>query len=232
MVKYIKIIIIVLFILILAACSEVQAIPEPVIETVIETVIVTETVEIENTERIDELEIEVQQYKDLIGNLNEYLGNVYYGWAINSIGGTEDGYTAFTIFYKDEYYIITAGHAVENEHGKFSNFKFRAKFSDIWIYPKLLTYDNNYMNEVDYAIFISSEIVSGFNVDLDNDKPLFIIGGTDINTISDYYRLAVAGESGSPIIDVEGEVTEIVTTSNPRYNTDINIVIEAINNLE
>jgi hypothetical protein len=51
--------------------------------TVYETVITTEIVEIENTQRVDELEVELQQYKDLISNLNEYLSCVYYGYAIN-----------------------------------------------------------------------------------------------------------------------------------------------------
>jgi hypothetical protein len=195
--------------------AEPEIVTDTIIETITETVVVTEY--IEDTECKEEL----QKYKDLINNLNEYLGYVYYVECTNAIGGIGDA-TAFSIDYNDEIYLISAGHLVENENGIFGNFRIGG------ISIVLLTYNNDYMNKTDYAIFTSSEIDNGFEVDLDSDKPLFLIG----DSIWDYTRKTVEGESGSPVIDIDGEVTEIATTDLYYYNTDIDIVLEAIDNIQ
>lgn len=230
--KYIYILLILILFIITGCTPLIQAEPEPIIETRIETVIVTETVEIENTERIEQLEIEVQQYQDLIGNLNELLKNVYYGHAENE-NWILDGFTAFSIEYQGKFYLITAGHTVEeNEYGRFYNHKFKANFSDEWIYPKLLTYENDFEGNRDYAILYSDKITSGLNFDLNNSSLRYILGNGDNNIFKEYrtYKL-VEGESGSPVINIGGDVIEICIGLMIK-NQDINIVLEAIDNLK
>lgn len=219
-----KLIIILFLILFLTGCTPIQAETEPVV--IIETVVETVKVTVEDTDRIEQLESEIRQYRELIANLDGYLSYVYEIKCTDAIGGTGNG-TAFSIEYNDEIYIISAGHLVENENGMFSDF--RIQVDDKWIYLKLLDYNNDYPNKEDYAIFANKEIKYGFSVDLDNDKSLFIIGSN--KTISDCKKITVKGESGSPIIDTDGEITRVVITDTYAYSTNINIVLEAIDNL-
>lgn len=201
--------------------------PETIIKT--ETSIVTVTSLVEDTQRIDELEAELKQYQDLIGNLNNLLKDVYYGWASNS-KWILDGFTAFTIIYNDKYYLITAGHCVEpKEYGKMANFKFKANFTDNWIYPKLLTYKNDVNYGNDYAIFYLDKINSGFNIGKIYGQNI-VLGNIDkkINVIRNVLDIPIQGESGSPVINVNGEVIGILTGG----LTNIDIVTKAIDNLE
>lgn len=202
--------------------------PETIIvtETVTQYVTVEKIVEVENLDKIKELELQVQKYEDLIGNLNELLSCVYYGYASND-EYILDGFTAFSLEYNDKYYIITAGHAVEDNDGKYYNHRFKANFSDEWIYPELIAYDNDYINKSDYAIFYSDKVSNGLNIDKDNDSGKYILGYTDLNIIKNL-STSVEGESGSPIIDFNGEVIGISTTDTISYYTDIDIVLENI----
>ncbi len=213
----------VVLILAVPGCTQYVEVPvvETITETVIETVTVTEYIEVENTDRIDRLESEVGQYQDLISNLNELLGYVYLIEGTNTIGGIGEA-TAFALEYKEEIYIISAGHVVENKNGIFSNFRI---INGVLL--ELLDYDNDYINKSDYAIF-TGEIDKGFKVDLDNDNPLYRIG----DTIVDYRITSIEGESGSPVIDIGGEVTEIATTDIYSYNTDIDTVLDVIDNMQ
>jgi len=169
------------------------------------------------------------KYNNLICNLNEYLSYVY-PMKVSNDNYFSDG-MGFTIEYGDKFYLITAGHGVhyvfEDYDVLYTNFK--VKIDNKWIYLKLLDYKNDYMNKSDYAILTSIKIDSGFDVDLDNDRPLFLIGGNRL--ISDYSSKTVEGESGLPIIDIDGEVTEIATTDSYYYNTDIDIVLQTIDDL-
>jgi len=173
--------------------------------------------------------VELEKYRSLANNFNELLSSVYYGWAINNIGGVEDGFTAFSMEYKGKFYIATAGHCVENEYGKFSNFKFKANFSDIWVYPKLLIYENDFDNNIDYAIFYSDKVINGLNFDINNSYPKFILGNGDNNILKEFdkYNL-IEGESGSPVVGINGQVMGIATGN----FVDIDIVLEAIDNLK
>jgi len=171
---------------------------------------------------------ELIKYRSLADNLNELLSCTYYGWAINNIGGVEDGFTAFSIEYREKFYIITAGHAVENEYGRFYNFKFKANFSDRWIYPKLLTYENDFRGHRDYAILYSDKIESGLDYALNNSFPQYMLGNLNVNILRRYTRAGVDGESGSPIVDLSGEVVGIYTGD----FVDIDIILEAIDNLK
>ena len=170
---------------------------------------------------------QLEKYQNLIGNLNNLLSNVYYGYAEN-INYISDGFTAFSMGCKGKYYIITVGHCVENEYGKFGNFKFKSN-SDEWIYPELLVYNNDYNNNNDYAVFYSDKIKTGLIPDSENNEPEYILGNIKLNILKQYGTKYIPGESGSPIIDCEGEIIGIVSTG--FYYTPIETVIKAIDNL-
>ena len=183
---------------------------------------------------VDNLENETEKYQVLVRDLNSLLKNVYYGYASNEKWISDGGFNGFSMEYKGSYYIITAGHMVENEYGKFINFKFKPNFSDNWIYPKLLIYDNNYMKRSDYAVFYSDVLKNGFRIDDENDVGKYILGNADvnINIIREVGILSKLMESGSPIIDYEGEAVGISTTDLYEFYTPIRTITEAIDNLE
>jgi hypothetical protein len=222
--KKLIIILLIIFIGLSISCTRNIDTTETVVIT--ETSIVTVNSIIEDTQRIEELEAELKQYQELIGNLNELLKNVYY------IKGENTGYinegTAFSIEYKDKFYLISAGHLVENEYGKFGNFKAKANFSDKWVYLKLLAYESDFINSNDYAVFYSDKIESGFNVNYDNNYIQYILGNNINNTMRIFSIGMVDGESGSPIVNIAGEVIGIGTGN----FTDIDLVLEAIDNLK
>lgn len=167
------------------------------------------------------------KYQNLTANLNGLLKNVYYVYGEGS--GTWVSGTGFSMVYKDKFYLITAGHIVNGEWGIHENLKFKANFSDKWIYPKLIAYNNDYMAGNDYAIFYSDKIKTGFEIDNKNDFPLYIIGYEKFNRIKDSNTANIEGESGSPIIDIDGEVTGVSTTNNSLFYTDISNVELEIN---
>jgi hypothetical protein len=216
-----KIFLILILSLFLAGCSQVQ--PEPIIVT--ETVI--ETVEVEDTRKIEELQAETRRCRNLLNNLNDLLSNVYYGYAENE-NWVQDGFTAFSMEYKGKYYLITAGHCVENEHGRFNGFRFKANFSDRWVYPELLAYGNVYAKEEDYAVFYSDKVNSGLQVSTEFASEKFVLGISEQNALR-RMGIAIPGESGSPIINLDGEVVKIVSGS--FAYTDINTVLKAIDAL-
>lgn len=131
--------------------------------------------------------------------------------------------------YNGKYYLITAGHAVENEYGKFKNFKFKANFSNTWIYPKLLAYENDFFNNRDYAIFYSDKIKSGLDFKTGSFYPEYILGNSKINILKKYNRLTlIPGDSGSPVIDLDGKVLGIATGN----FVDIKIVLNKIDEIK
>lgn len=219
----------ILAIIILATgCRQVQAEPEPKVITKIVTEIEYVEVEVGNTEKINALEEDISRYSKLIGSLNTLLGNVYYGYAENE-NYILDGFTAFSMEYNGRYYLITAGHAVENNNIIFTDFKFKANYSDSWIYPRLLTYKNLYTHNEDYAIFYSEDIDSGLAVNSTNVNNKYVLGANKLNTIRRAgMSKVIQGESGSPVINLDGEVIEILTGG----TTDIDVVLRAIDNLE
>jgi hypothetical protein len=231
--------ILLIFILVISAGCTKYVEAEPVSANV-ETITITETVTITNTEREKQLEdelsnvkqlledsvIEASNYKYILDNLNELLSNTYYVYQEK-----DDGYvwaTGFSIQYNDRYYLITAGHVVEYEHGIFKNLGFKANFSDTWIYPELLTYENEWENENDYAVFYSDKISSGIWV-APNTEYKYVLGSMEVGlNIINNYIVGVTGESGSPILNQRGEVSGILING----VTPIDIVLEAIDNIE
>lgn len=107
-----KLIVMFLFIPFFISYTPIEQEPITIIETetIIETV--TEYIEVEDTEKIEILENELDKYKSLISNLNELLSFVYYGYASNN-EWVIDGFTAFSMVFNDKAYIVTVGHAVE-----------------------------------------------------------------------------------------------------------------------
>jgi len=187
--------------------------------------------EVENLEEdLDLTEEELIKYKNLLNNLNDLLSNVYYGYAENENWKSE-GFTAFSLNYGDKIFLITAGHCVHYKDDKidtgvYKYFKVRANFSNDWIYPKLLTYENDYTSGNDYAIFYSDKIKTGLNYDLKNTEPDYRLGINKL--IQENNNWGEDGSCGSPVIDLDGEVIGI----HIGYLTDIDLVLEAIDNLE
>ena len=172
--------------------------------------------------------VELEKYRSLINNLNELLKNIYYVYGESN--GTYVCGTGFSLEYKNKVYLITAGHAVEDRDRRYYNHRFKANFSNDWIYPKLLAYENDYLYYNDYAIFYSKEIKEGLKIDYDNDYSRFLLGtiNNNLNVIRENKNWGKDGESGSPAIDLDGEVTAILIG----YITPIERVTEAIDNLE
>lgn len=208
-----RVILIIILIFLLTGCTQYV----PVAETVIETVVVTETVveTIEDTDKIEQLEEEISEYKKLVLDLDELRKCVYYVYGENS-----EAYvfgTGFSLKYKDKFYLITAGHIVDGEWGIHKNLGFK-DYQGNWVYPELIEYENDYGGQNDYAIFYSNKINDGFEIDEDNDKAMFKIS---LDEIDDYRYGSEIGQSGSPVIDNNGEVVEITTTDTYTYNTKI-----------
>ena len=213
-----KLIVISFFILFLIGCTPVEPETITIVETVTETVTVTEyiDVEVEDTECEDELD----RYRYLIDNLNELLGYVYRIECSNP-EYTNWG-TGFSIEYQDKFYLITAGHYVENEWGIFDNFRFDV--DDEWVYPELLHYEVT-DTVPDYAIFYSDKIDDGLKVDRIETEPDYRLGVDML--IQKNNNWGDDGSCGSPIVDLDGEVVGI----HVGYKSDIDTILEAIDNL-
>ena len=168
---------------------------------------------------------ELIKYRSLVDNLNELLSNVYYVYQKKSDGSSIWG-TGFSIEYQGNYYLVTVGHAIENEYGIFKNLGFK-DIGNRWIYPKLLAYENDFRGHRDYAILFSDKVTSGLNYALNNSFPQYMLGNLNVNILRRYTRAGVDGECGSPIVDLSGEVVGIYTGD----FVDIDIILEAIDNL-
>lgn len=187
---------------------------------------------------IEKLEIEssikdeeIKTINILTNNLNLLLSTVYYGSAEPIDGGREKNFTAFSMFYKDEFYLITAGHCIEYDGIKYTNFKFKPNSTGTWIYPELIYYENDYENNRDFAIFRHRFIKKGLIIyDEDND-PKYVLGNTErkIN-IFKKFDAANEGESGSPILSSRCKLIGITIKSNDQY-TPIEVVTKAIDKL-
>src|SRR4030066_7355 len=169
--------------------------------------------------------------RSLINKFNTLLKNVYIG----SADPKELAYTftAFSVEYKGEYYLITAGHCVKDNFGKEGKFKFKANFSTDWIYPELLGYKAEFWNLDDYAVFSSDKLYSGFKISDQETKENYLIGSMDKN-LSILRNLGAGskrGESGSPVINENGEVIGIYVVYGLVY-TPIQLALGKIDGLE
>jgi hypothetical protein len=82
----------------------------------------------------------------------------------------------------------------------------------------------------DYAIFYSDKINDGL-VPGENTIIKYTLGQISRTPIQEIGG-GEAGESGSPVININGEVVAILTTSSFSHHTKINEVLEAIDNLK
>ena len=196
-------------------------------------------------EEIKNLEIEIAQLEEesdkqteqlsefdvLTGNLNKLVTTVYYGSATPETEGREKNFTAFSMFYKDNFYLITAGHCIEYEGIKYTDFKFKSNTSSQWIYPELLYYEADYMNNRDYGIFTLSHLRTGLVVDDGDTEPRYVLGNFErkLNFFKEFDH-AKEGESGSPILSSGCKLVGIVIKNNTDY-TPISEVTRTIDRL-
>jgi hypothetical protein len=171
--------------------------------------------------------------KVLLNGMNDLLKNVYIG--SSSPKETAYTFTAFKISYRNKSYIITAGHCVNDNYGKEGVFKFKANFSQDWVYPDLLGYKADFPNLDDYGVFYSNDITGGLKITADlNSKPSennYLLGSMD-KQLSIFRNLGDSskkGESGSPVINQDGEVVGIYVVYGLVY-TPIQLALDVIDN--
>ncbi|MGM0365986.1 MAG: hypothetical protein ACQEP5_05565 [Actinomycetota bacterium] len=174
----------------------------------------------------------ISEYEVLISNFNLLLSTVYYGSAVSTIGGKEQSFTAFSMNYGDNYYIITAGHCIEYNGIKYEDFKFKANRSGLWIYPKLLGYESDPENNRDYAVFYHPSVRLGLLVESEDKPPKYVIGNShnSINILKQFDS-SIKGESGSPILSSGCRLVGMVIKDNTDF-TPISVITEAIEGLE
>ena len=180
---------------------------------------------------ITEKEKEIKEFNILTGNLNKLLSIVYYCSAEPVGGGHNKDFTAFSMFYRDNFYLITAGHCIEYNGLKYNNFKFKSNGTGALIYPKLLAYNNDYENNKDYAIFYSRFVRKGLLIYNEDNEPKYVLGNIErkINFFKKF-DTAAEGESGSPILNSNCRLVGIVIKNNDQY-TPIEVVTVAIDKL-
>ena len=135
------------------------------------------------------------------------------------------------MFYKDAFYLITAGHCIEYEGIKYTDFKFKSNTKDYWIYPELQYYEADYMNNRDYAIFTLPYLRTGLIVEDEDTEPKYVLGNFKrrLNFFKEFDH-AREGESGSPILSSGCKLVGIVIKNNADY-TPISEVTRTIDEL-
>ena len=181
-----------------------------------------------------EFDVKNQQIKEfgiIIKNFNLLSSTVYYGTAEPVGGGPKKNFTAFGMMYKDEYYLITAGHCIEYDGIEYTDFGFKSNLSGIWVYPELIDYNNDSANNNDYAIFKHHSVGRGLIVDETDKEPVYVLGNIN-RKINIFKRFsdAVEGESGSPILSSKGRLVGITIKNNGQF-TPIKAVTDALDKL-
>lgn len=171
----------------------------------------------------------------LMNNTNRILTTVYFGTADIDEKEEAKDFTAFSMIYNEKFYIITAGHCVEMDGQKYSNFKFKANKGISWIKPELLDYKSDYKNNIDYAIFYSDRLVTtGLIPAKPNEdmSPQYVLGKLErgLNLIK-RYNDAKEGESGSPILNSSCHVIGLMIKKGGTY-TPIDVVLDALKSLQ
>jgi len=179
---------------------------------------------------------ELNKYKYILDNLNEIsLKTIYYGKADNERSESWHFFTGFSLFYKEKFYLITAGHSIELGKEKYKNFKFKPNNRDLWLTPELLYYKNDIDNNNDFAIFKDNFIKNGLYPADDNLNPEYVFGNTtrSVNIVKVYDDdiSAITGESGSPVLNSECRVIGVLIKNKGEY-TEIEKVLTALNQIQ
>ena len=181
---------------------------------------------------------DLKKYNYLLDNFNNILlKTIYYGTAESATEeSSHHAFTAFSLFYEENFYLITAGHSIEMDGIKYINFKFKPNYKDIWIMPELFYFENDIENNNDFAVFKDDFIAKGLYPAENDLEPQFILGNTSRNTniLKEYDEDVTAsyGESGSPVLNSECRVVGVLIKSKGEY-TELSKVINAIQkNLE
>ena len=182
-------------------------------------------------EETEEQSEQLSDYDILTGNLNKLLTTVYYGSAVPETDVGDKNFTAFSMFNKDVFYLITAGHCIEYEGIKYTDFKFKSNTKDYWIYPELQYYKADYMNNRDYAIFTLPHLRTGLIVEDEDTEPKYVLGNFKrrLNFFKEFDH-AREGESGSPILSSGCKLVGIIIKNNTDY-TPISEVTRTIDEL-
>jgi hypothetical protein len=183
-------------------------------------------------EEADEQSEQLSEFDILTGNLNKLLTTVYYGSAVPETEGRSKNFTAFSMFYKDTFYLITAGHCIEYNGIEYTDFKFKSNTNSSWVYPGLLYYEADYLNNRDYGIFTLSHLRTGLIIDDEDTEPKYVLGNFErkLNFFKEFNH-AEEGESGSPILSSGCKLVGIVIKNNTDY-TPIGEVTQAIDRLQ
>jgi len=174
----------------------------------------------------------IYEHEILIKNLNKLMSTAYFGLAVRADESkSEKSFTAFSMYHNDRFYIITAGHCIEYREFVYTDFGFKSNTDNIWLYPDLLYYENDYCNNRDFAIFYHPEIKTGLIADTINNEPRYVLGNihNKINFLKEF-DTAENGESGSPILNSSCKLVGVVIKNNNEY-TPINIITEKIDDL-
>ncbi|MBM3707066.1 MAG: hypothetical protein FJW69_01795 [Actinobacteria bacterium] len=191
----------------------------------------TEKLEPANIKNLEEqikiLQEEPEKLKKILNDMNDLLKYTYIGSA--SPDELAYTFTAFSIAYKGKFYIITAGHCVQDNYGKEGTFKFKANFSDEWISPELLGYKAEFYNLDDYGVFYSDKVTGGLTVSDVETPDYYLLGSLD-KRLSVFRNLGDSsrrGESGSPVINENGQVVGIYVVYGLVY-TPIQLALDVI----
>ena len=179
---------------------------------------------------------ELKKYEYLLDNLNKIsFMTIYYGKADTESGRSGHFFTAFSLFYKEKYYLITAGHSIELGKEKYKNFEFKPNNREFWLTPELLYYENDIDNNNDFAIFKDDSIKNGLYPATDDLRPEFVFGNTlrRVNLVKEYDEdiSAVSGESGSPVLNSGCKVIGVLIKNKGEY-TEIAKVLTALDQLQ
>jgi hypothetical protein len=182
-------------------------------------------------EKIDTHDEEISEHDILTGNLNKLLSIVYYASAVPETEGREKNFTAFSMYYREEFYLITAGHCIEYDGIRYTDFKFKSNDSEQWIYPKLLYHEADYENNRDFAIFTYSHLRNGLMIEDKDMEPEYVLGNFErkLNFFKEFSS-AKEGESGSPVLSKGCKLVGIIIKNNSDY-TPISKVTEAIDSI-
>jgi hypothetical protein len=178
-------------------------------------------------DRIDFLNYELSGKDILTNNLNLLLSTVYFGSAVSETDGKHKNFTAFTMYYKDEFYLITAGHCIEYDDIRYTDFKFKSN-EGRHVYPELIYYEADYNNNRDFAIFTSPLIRKGLIIEEEDKEPAYILGNIErkLNLFKEFSS-SREGESGSPVLSKNCRLLGIIIKDNSDY-TPIEAVTRSI----